>query len=61
MLRYSLDAGNAATAVENAVGRVLDWGCRTADIAAPGDAVLGTEAMGSAVLSAIDELQDATQ
>ena len=61
MLRYSLDAGNAATAVENAVGRVLDWGCRTADIAAPGDPVLGTEAMGSAVLSAIDELQDTTQ
>ena len=53
LLRYSLNAGNAAAAVEAAVSNVLDQGCRTADIAAEGDAVIGTEAMGTAVLKAL--------
>ncbi len=53
LLRYSLDAGDAAAAVEAAVSAVLDEGCRTADIAAKGEVVMGTEAMGSAVLSAL--------
>ncbi|MDG1065887.1 MAG: 3-isopropylmalate dehydrogenase [Luminiphilus sp.] len=53
LLRYSLDAGDAAAAVEAAVSAVLDQGCRTADIAAKGDVVIGTEAMGTAVLNAL--------
>ena len=53
LLRYSLDAGDAAAAVEAAVSAVLDEGCRTADIAAKGEVVMGTEAMDSAVLSAL--------
>jgi 3-isopropylmalate dehydrogenase len=54
LLRYSLNAGDAAAAVEAAVSAVLDQGCRTADIAAGGDIVMGTEAMGSAVLGALE-------
>ena len=54
LLRYSLDAPDAAIAVEAAVSAVLDQGCRTADIAAKGDVVIGTEAMGTAVLNAIE-------
>jgi 3-isopropylmalate dehydrogenase len=53
LLRYSLNAGDAAVAVEAAVSAVLDQGCRTADIAAKDDVVMGTEAMGSAVLGAL--------
>ena len=58
LLRYSLNAGDAANAVEQAVSRVLQQGYRTADIAAQGEAVVGTEAMGSAVLSALEQPQD---
>jgi 3-isopropylmalate dehydrogenase len=54
LLRYSLDAPDAAIAVEAAVSAVLDQGCRTADIAAKGDVVIGTEAMGTAVLNALE-------
>ena len=54
LLRYSLDAPDAAIAVETAVSAVLDQGCRTADIAAKGDVVIGTEAMGTAVLNALE-------
>jgi 3-isopropylmalate dehydrogenase len=54
LLRYSLDASDAAAAVEAAVSAVLDQGCRTADIAAKGDVVIGTEAMGTAVLNALE-------
>jgi len=52
MLRYSLDHGEAATAVEAAVSRVLAQGLRTADIAGGGPAV-GTAAMGEAVVAAL--------
>ena len=54
LLRYSLDAPDAAIAVETAVSAVLDQGCRTADIAAKGDVVIGTGAMGTAVLNALE-------
>jgi 3-isopropylmalate dehydrogenase len=50
LLRHSLGQSEAADAVENAVERVLDSGARTADIAAPGDAVIGCEEMGRRVL-----------
>jgi 3-isopropylmalate dehydrogenase len=49
MLRISLGCAEAAAAVEQAVGAVLDGGLRTADIAAPGEAAVGTAAMGDAI------------
>lgn len=55
MLRYSLDAGAAADAIERAVGSVITAGLRTGDIAAAGDNVVSTSAMGSAVLDALAE------
>jgi 3-isopropylmalate dehydrogenase len=51
MLRYSLDEGAAAAAIEVAVGKVLDQGLRTADIMAEGCTRVGTREMGEAVLS----------
>ena len=53
LLRYSLDAPEAAVAVEQAVAHVLDAGLRTADIAAPGEQAVGTRAMGDAVIDAL--------
>jgi len=53
MLQYSRGAPAAAEAIQTAVGRVLDQGLRTADIAQPGDTVVGTKAMGDAVLAAL--------
>jgi 3-isopropylmalate dehydrogenase len=50
MLRYSLDCAAGADAIEAAVGRVLDAGLRTADIALPGQEIVGTRAMADAVL-----------
>ena len=56
LLRYSLDEGPAADAVEAAVEHVLDEGLRTLDIASsPADAAT-TEAMGDAVVAAITSL-----
>lgn len=54
MLRYSLDAADAAEAIEAAVGQVLDQGLRTADIHADGNQKVTTEEMGDAVLAAIN-------
>jgi 3-isopropylmalate dehydrogenase len=53
MLRYSLKAEEAATAIETAVSQVLDQGLRTADIMAEGDKQVGTREMGDAVLAAL--------
>ena len=50
MLRYSLNLDDEAQAIERAVDAVLDAGGRTADIAAPGDDVLSTEAMTDRIL-----------
>lgn len=55
LLRHSLDAEPWARRVESAVQRVLDRGLRTADIAAPGAAVIGTAAMGAAVVEAFHQ------
>ncbi len=57
MLRYSLERGDVADVVEKAVGRVLAAGLRTADIAQgdAGEQRVGTRAMGSAVLAALQE------
>lgn len=54
MLRYSFDMGEAADTVRAAVTAVLDEGWRTRDIAdaeTPADHILGTEAMGDAVVA----------
>ena len=54
LCRYSLDAPEAGAAIEAAVGRVLDRGLRTADIAgagANGIEQVGTRAMGEALLA----------
>ena len=53
MLRYSLGRADLAERVEAAVSRVLDQGLRTADIARPGEATVGTVAMGDAVVAAL--------
>ena len=57
MLRYSLDRADLAGTVEKAVGHVLDKGLRTPDIAADGAQVVGTAAMGDAVIESLRELQ----
>jgi isocitrate/isopropylmalate dehydrogenase len=54
MLRYSLDAQEAADAIEAAVSRVLDQGLRTADIASQDCETVTTQAMGDAVLTALE-------
>ena len=62
LCRYSLDAPDAAAAIETAVSRVLDKGLRTADIATAADAakrieqVVGTRAMADALLSELTDV-----
>lgn len=53
LLRHSLDLESDATAIENAVQKVLDNGLRTADLNG-GQRSLGTNEMASAVVSAIE-------
>ena len=53
MLRYTFNAGEAATAIETAVGKVLDQGLRTADIWTEGTKKVGTQEMGEAVVAAL--------
>lgn len=53
MLRYSLDAVDAADAIEQAVGVVLDQGFRTGDIYTEGTQRVSTSEMGDAVLAAL--------
>lgn len=51
MMRYTFDQQEAAQRIENAVKKVLAQGLRTRDIASEGTQVLGTRAMGDAVLA----------
>ncbi len=54
-LRYSFDAGDEATRLEQAVQNVLDAGVRTADLMQKSDAKpASTSEMGDAVLKALD-------
>ena len=53
MLRYSLNAADAADAIEDAVSKVLDQSLRTGDIYTSGMTRVGTVEMGNAVVSAI--------
>ena len=57
MLRFSLDAPEAANDIERAVATVLLKGFRTADIAEPqsSTSVVGTQAMGDAVIAALTD------
>jgi 3-isopropylmalate dehydrogenase len=54
LLRYSLNMVDAAGWIEAAVGRVLDDGRRTGDIARPGEKVIGTREMGDHVVRALE-------
>ncbi|WP_275287541.1 3-isopropylmalate dehydrogenase [Halomonas elongata] len=54
MLRYSLGEAALAERIEAAVGKVLDDGLRTADIAAEGEPRVSTAEMGDAVLAAFE-------
>lgn len=53
MLRYTLESPAAADAIEAAVSAVLDSGLRTADIHSAGTTLVGTRAMGQAVVAAL--------
>lgn len=53
MLRYSLGQPEGADDIERAVDQVLSSGKRTADLAAAGEPVLETEAMGAAIVKAL--------
>ena len=53
MFRHTFGRADLAGRIEAAVRKVLQRGLRTADIALPGDAVVGTRAMGDAVVAAL--------
>jgi 3-isopropylmalate dehydrogenase len=53
LLRYSLGLEEEATAIEDAVTKVLQDGLRTGDIAKAGETTIGTAAMGAAIATAI--------
>lgn len=56
MLRYSFGLNDAAAAIDNAVGKVIDQGLRTGDIYSPADASakkVGTKEMGDAIAAAV--------
>jgi len=55
-LRYSLRLPDEAERVERAVATALGNGARTADVAGTGEAALGSQAMGDAVLGALERL-----
>lgn len=54
MLRYTFRSEEAAKAIEDAVGNVLDQGLRTADIMSEGMSKVGTVEMGQAVVAALN-------
>jgi 3-isopropylmalate dehydrogenase len=56
MLRYSFGHAAEADMVEQAAQNVLNAGVRTGDIAAPGQATVGTKAMGDALMAELDKL-----
>ena len=54
MLRYSLGEADAASAIEEAVGKVLDQGLRSADIYSEGTTKVSTTELGDAVVAALN-------
>jgi 3-isopropylmalate dehydrogenase len=55
MFRYTFGRADLADRIEAAVRTVLRAGKRTGDIALPGEAVVGTAAMGDAVVAALQQ------
>jgi 3-isopropylmalate dehydrogenase len=53
MFRYTFARADVADRIERAVRSVLAAGWRTGDIAAPGERIVGTRAMGAAVVAAL--------
>ena len=53
MLRYSLNQNEAADCIEAAIDQALSDGCRTRDIAGPGDTELSCSEMTEAILKRI--------
>ena len=53
MFRYTFGNSEAAGRIEGAVRKVLAHGHRTGDIALPGEKIIGTRAMGDAVVAAL--------
>ena len=56
MFRYSFQRPEEADAIERAVDAVLADGWRTADIAKPGEKVIGTQEMGRLIRERLKEL-----
>jgi 3-isopropylmalate dehydrogenase len=55
MLRYSFDQDDAADLLDDAIGRVLAGGLRTADIMQPGKAKVSTSVMGESIVRELDK------
>ena len=55
MFRHTFGRGDVAERIERAVRAVLGQGLRTGDIALPGEPVIGTRAMGGAVVAALQQ------
>jgi 3-isopropylmalate dehydrogenase len=55
MLRYSFDQDDAADLLDDAIGRVLAGGLRTADIMQPGKAKVSTAVMGESIVRELDK------
>jgi 3-isopropylmalate dehydrogenase len=53
MLRYTFGMLSEADAIDNAVSKVLEGPLRTGDIATEGATIIGTKAMGDAVVAAL--------
>ena len=53
MFKYSFGQSDVSDRIEAAVKKVLRDGYRTGDIALPGEKVIGTQAMGDAVVAAL--------
>ena len=60
MLRYSFDLATEASAIEGAVGSLLQGGLRTADIMQPGMARVSTAVMGEALVGALEKAEAVT-
>jgi 3-isopropylmalate dehydrogenase len=57
MFRHTFGRADVAERIERAVRTVLAAGKRTGDIALPGEAAIGTRAMGDAVVAALQQIR----
>jgi len=58
-LRYSFDRGKEADLIDQAIAATLDKGLRTADIKSEGCKLVGTGAMGDAIIGELERLAKA--